>query len=43
MYFDRVVGRLRPWLVASLVIIAGTLLGPAAQAASVQPLEIVTK
>jgi hypothetical protein len=42
MNFDRMVGRLRPWLVASLVMMFGAL-APAAQAASVQPLEIVTK
>ena len=43
MDFDRMVGRLRPWLVASLIMMFGALLAPAAQAASVQPLEIVTK
>jgi hypothetical protein len=43
MNFDRIVGRLRPWLMASLVIMFGALAGPAAQAASFQPLEIVTK
>ena len=43
MDFVRIVERLRPWLMASLVIMFGALLVPAAQAASVQPLEIVTK
>ncbi|QOZ26176.1 DUF192 domain-containing protein [Bradyrhizobium sp. CCBAU 51753] len=43
MNFDRNVGRLRPWLLAALVILSGALLAPAAQAASFQPLEIVTK
>jgi hypothetical protein len=43
MDFDCIVGRLRPWLMASLVIMFGALAGPAAQAASFQPLEIVTK
>ncbi|MGY4479050.1 DUF192 domain-containing protein [Bradyrhizobium sp. USDA 3364] len=43
MNFVGVAGRLRPWLVACLVVMFGVLLVPAAQAASVQPLEIVTK
>ena len=43
MNFDCMVGRLRPWLLASLIMVFGGLLAPAAQAASVQPLEIVTK
>src|ERR1700756_5309613 len=43
MNFACFVGRLRPWLVASLVVLSGALLGPAAQGATLQPLEIVTK
>ena len=43
MNFSSLVGRLRPWLMASLVIMFGALAGSAAQAASFQPLEIVTK
>ena len=37
------VGPLRPWLVASLVILFGALAGPRAEAATFEPLEIVTK
>jgi uncharacterized membrane protein (UPF0127 family) len=43
MNLDRIVGRLQPWLLASLVVLFAALAGSAAQAASVQPLEIVTK
>ena len=43
MNFVRIAERPRSWLMACLVIMAGVLLAPAAQAASVQPLEIVTK
>ncbi|WP_410712171.1 DUF192 domain-containing protein [Bradyrhizobium sp. BEA-2-5] len=43
MNFVRIVGCHRSWLMACLVIMFGALLAPAAQAASFQPLEIVTK
>ncbi|WP_407146388.1 DUF192 domain-containing protein [Bradyrhizobium sp. ORS 86] len=43
MNFDRVGERLRPWLVAALVMLFGALAGPRAQAATFEPLEIVTK
>ncbi|MBR0797618.1 DUF192 domain-containing protein [Bradyrhizobium jicamae] len=43
MNFDRFVSRPRSWLVASLVVLFGVLAGPGAQAATFQPLEIVTK
>ncbi|WP_407164615.1 DUF192 domain-containing protein [Bradyrhizobium sp. ORS 111] len=43
MKFDRVGERLRRWLVAALVILFGALAGPRAQAATFEPLEIVTK
>jgi uncharacterized protein len=47
MNFDRVIGRSRPWaawlwVIASFVVLCALSAGPA-QAASVQPLEIVTK
>ncbi|WP_426433917.1 DUF192 domain-containing protein [Bradyrhizobium genosp. P] len=43
MNLDRIVGRLRPWLLASLVVVFGALAGTGAQAATFAPLEIVTK
>src|SRR5882724_3335083 len=43
MSFDRIVGRLRPWLLAALVVLFATMAGHGVQAASIQPLEIVTK
>jgi len=43
MKFDRVGERLRPWLVAVVVILFGALAGPRAEAATFEPLEIVTK
>lgn len=43
MNFASFAGRLRPLLVAALVILFGALAGPRAQAATFEPLEIVTK
>ncbi|MFB9265528.1 DUF192 domain-containing protein [Bradyrhizobium erythrophlei] len=43
MHFASIVARFRPWLMASLVILLSTLIGPRVEAATFQPLEIVTK
>jgi uncharacterized membrane protein (UPF0127 family) len=44
MGFDRLIGRqVRPWMALAAVVVAFALVGVSAQAASVQPLEIVTK
>src|ERR1700752_1611013 len=45
MSFALVAGRLFPraWLIVSLIAVLGVFAGPAAQAATFQPLEIVTK